>query len=504
VSRLPATLILLGALACTPYSPDEELSSTPEAAEPPAPAPAIPHLEPEPEPELLPPGTPAVPGFALYTHDQTILVPIDGSPRVIGEGLWVQDDRVSPPALTHTLIMSKTRAATMALPRCPCLALEGACEDASIESRLFDPHTGALVSAPEQPCTCMRLEEELAFPPTEIDGEEYEACMTWDDEVLVSMVAGRLLYSGIDHNGACHGGWSVYDAFDTFHALIDDPPAPSSDGMRSVGCADMEYFFEAPSWPIDRSALETKCEDYFESEVFMLRRGELWAVREDASHAHGTHWYLKRAVRPDSCPSINDPCGGPQPFDSKAKLDRKRREFWIMTDGSAALTAERSSYALWRADSEESIEFELPNIDAATDVIGVRIHADIGPLRALMGKHPTLGLERPERAPTTMDANACLAEIGEKPGPEADASKLGRTCFMYIGIEQWTSAETYCQLGLSIAQAPETRGAILFNLGLIAEAEGAREQAGVYYHESLAARPGNRTVERKLERLKLP
>ena len=63
-----------------------------------------------PEPELLPAGTLPVPGFVLYTAEQTIIVPFDSSARTVGEGLWLQDDRVSPPALTHSLIQSEARA----------------------------------------------------------------------------------------------------------------------------------------------------------------------------------------------------------------------------------------------------------------------------------------------------------------------------------------------------------------------------------------------------------
>jgi hypothetical protein len=338
----------------------------------------------------------------------------------------------------------------------------------------------------------------------EVDGEMFEACTGGGDELLASLVAGQLFYLGWDWNGACGGGLSIYDAMESRRPLIGDPPDLASAGMRSVGC-DLELgpAFVAPPWPIDHSVLVRECEDYFESEAFMLRRGELYAVRDDISGTHGTRWYLKRAARPDSCPSVNDPCGDPQPFHGKAKLDRRQREFWIATDGSAALTGEKRAYALWLADADVPIEFELAKVHASTDVIGVRVHTDIGRLRALIDKHPTLAVERPERSPTTMSPDTCLAQVSSAQ-IGTKASELGNTCFMYIGIEQWLEAEEACLQGLSLAEEPGTRGAIFYNLGLIAEAQGAREQAGVYYRESLAVRPGNRTVERKLDKLKLP
>jgi hypothetical protein len=509
--KLVVALLLVGAPSCTPRGASAEQVAKSEVVEPviepvaapaPAPAPTPPPVA-TPKPEPLYAGPP-IPSFVLYTAEQTIIVPIDGSPRTIGEGLWVQDDRLSPPALTHTLIMSEARARTMQLPRCPCLALEGACVDDSLETNAFAADTGTQIGAPEQPCTCMHLDEVLGFAPTEIDGQMYEACMGGDDEMLASMVAGQLFYLGWDWNGACFESLSLYDAMERHHALITDSPDLTSEGMRSVGCdIDMGPAFVARPWPIDRATFDSECGDYFESQAFMLRRGDLWAVRDDISGVHGTRWYLKRAARPDSCPSVNDPCGDPQPFHDKAKLSRRQREFWIATDGSAALTGEKSAYALWSADAELPVEFELQNAHASNDVIGVRVHANVGPLRALIDKHPNRGIERPERAATTMQPAACVAQL-ESVQTSAKASELGNMCFMYIGIEQWSEAEAVCLLGLSVAEEPGTRGAILYNLGLIAEAQGAREQAGLYYRESLVERPGNRTVERKLAKLRLP
>jgi tetratricopeptide (TPR) repeat protein len=102
-----------------------------------------------------------------------------------------------------------------------------------------------------------------------------------------------------------------------------------------------------------------------------------------------------------------------------------------------------------------------------------------------------------------MRPEACVELVGAA-AAGSKPKELGNTCFMYIGIEQWRDAEQACLRGLSVADEPSTRGAILYNLGLIAEAEGAREQAGLYYRESLAVRPRNRAVERRLAKLRLP
>lgn len=46
-----------------------------------------------------------------------------------------------------------------------------------------------------------------------------------------------------------------------------------------------------------------------------------------------------------------------------------------------------------------------------------------------------------------------------------------------------------------------SRGALLYNLGRIAEAQGADHQALAHYRGSLAARPDNATVKRRLAKL---
>ena len=62
----------------------------------------------------------AVPAFVLYTVDVTVVVPTDGSARLRGEGLWVQDDRHVPARVSQTLILDYDRAERMGVPECTC------------------------------------------------------------------------------------------------------------------------------------------------------------------------------------------------------------------------------------------------------------------------------------------------------------------------------------------------------------------------------------------------
>src|SRR5262249_25657335 len=160
--------------------------------------------------------------------------------------------------------------------------------------------------------------------------------------------------------------------------------------------------------------------EVYESEIFMIRRGQIWSVRDSMIHAGGSRSFHQRPARPDDCPTVNDACGDPEPFRTVAELDDLEREHWIATDGSMALTAVKQSYPLWKRDGPTPIEHALAGIDATRDLIGVRAHADVARLRAVIAKHPTLGTSSSRRAPETLETDRChelhQAEEAAKPG----------------------------------------------------------------------------------------
>lgn len=518
--------IVLALGACTPPDSAPTREAPPaQSSTPSSPAPAVAPVVPEPSatptpvatPEPLP-DAPPVPGFVLYTSEQTIILPLDGSPPTLAAGLWVQDDRATPPAFTHALVLTRARADALTLPACPCLALAGGCEADTIQLRRFDPSTGAQLedaSQGHEDCACVRQPDEHAFPPfVGGDGQAFAACKGGGEQAIASLVGGRLYSSGWDWNGACHEGMSVYDAFDVDLALVPDPPPPelTTDGMRAKGCYSMEPASIERPWPVGGGETmdAEECEEG-ESEIFVLRRGQLWGVRDGMGHAGGSRSFLQRPARPDDCPTVNDPCGDPAPFRTLAKLDELEREHWVATDGSMALTAVKHGYSLWKAGATAAIEHELPTVDATRDVLGVRAHADVARLRTLVAKHPALGTSSTRRAPETLETDEChalhdaeraaAARPGDEAAPERSAHALGEDCYARLGVGLWRSAEASCLQGLATATEPGTRGAILYNLGRIAEAQGALPQAMEHYRDSLAARPKNATVEGRLAKL---
>jgi hypothetical protein len=83
-------------------------------------------------------------------------------------------------------------------------------------------------------------------------------------------------------------------------------------------------------------------------------------------------------------------------------------------------------------------------------------------------------------------------------GPEASAlAELGWALF---NLRQLDEAERVTREALDLTRSDRTRGALLYNLGRIAEERGDAAAAKEHYERSLAARD-NRTVKRRLDRL---
>jgi tetratricopeptide (TPR) repeat protein len=75
----------------------------------------------------------------------------------------------------------------------------------------------------------------------------------------------------------------------------------------------------------------------------------------------------------------------------------------------------------------------------------------------------------------------------------------GDRCFLHIKAGRLEAAKACCDRGLGMNPAPAVKGALLYNLGLIAQKSGDTTGASKYYADSLAARPGNATVQAALK-----
>jgi hypothetical protein len=272
-----------------------------------------------------PPASDELPAFVLYTAAQTVLLPFDGRAPTIAAGLWVLDEHTNT-VVDHTKL------------------------------RPID-------DAPADEHTCL--------PTVELQ--------------RVSLVGGRLYELGVEWNGACDG-ISSYDALAIDTPVVSAPAELREVGMAALACGpDVASPVDiTPPWPVKIDEFvcgvgndQEQCEDCRtatpEAELFLLRRGHLWLIRDHVFHAGGTRWLSVRELTPDICPSICDPCGDEASWRARMDLDAVD-EFWL-TD-TAALTGSGEVWAVWQLGEDQPRTLELPGVDATTAVIGVRVHTD--------------------------------------------------------------------------------------------------------------------------------
>lgn len=109
---------------------------------------------------------------------------------------------------------------------------------------------------------------------------------------------------------------------------------------------------------------------------------------------------------------------------------------------------------------------------------------------------------------TPADARDKVPELAREDIGFVDTARgLGwsNRCYNHLQAGRFSNARAACNQGLAAPDlAPDNRGAILFNLGQVAEKTGDHAAARLFYRESLAVRPngaGAATVQRALEAL---
>lgn len=111
---------------------------------------------------------------------------------------------------------------------------------------------------------------------------------------------------------------------------------------------------------------------------------------------------------------------------------------------------------------------------------------------------------RPGLAPTGPADGNSQAALAPEDSTFIDAQggrAWGNRCFAHLAANRLDAAQAACDRGLAQATDQAVRGSLLYNLGRVAEARGERGRARELYRRSLAARPGNRVVQGRLDAL---
>lgn len=332
---------------------------------------AAPLAAPPPPPDARAPTGPA---FVVYTSRDTLVVPIAlGAPSATASGIWVLDDTGPRPTVRVRL--------TDVLAELPDCAIEPA------PARPCGEGPMRFTDGPV--CDCWRVTSDEADDTTiEEEGGLGEDEPCWTSGTSPAALVGGVLYELGTSHSTC-GGMNVYDAIGVAVAMVDAPFDPLS--FRSLlgprGCT-VDVPAGEPAPVSDRDRLECpgpggdaeagdpeRCDDCSrltpETDTWLLSRGRLVRVENNIYHAGGARWVSDVRVGPARCPTAADPCGPSALYPGITDAS----DYWIATDGSAALARDGGRARVLRPGRPQLAAFELP-----AEVIGVRFHRDVGAL----------------------------------------------------------------------------------------------------------------------------
>lgn len=321
--------------------------------------------------------------------------------------------------------------------------------------------------------------EEIAMSP--YDPEEYvEHCSTealLPDLEPTAYVGGVLYANGMSHNGVC-SGLNLYDgASDTvvLRPGSTEPNATFFEGACSEGLMDPHAEIDLDGEP------GVPCDDDDEMLAYAIERGQL--VRTTGSIGTvGEECSCVSALPLSavSCPSLFDPCGDRQGFPGLADASR----WWVSSDGRRALRLDDEELSVWAPGEAEPLRRD----SVGEEILGVEVHA-----RSVL-------LEDPE-VPEVMRAALPPLSVDDR-GFAGSAKDWGNRCFGHLRAGLLDAAEAACFAGLVAGGSDGTRGAITYNLGRIEEARGDQARALTYYERSDRLRPGNATVQERIQALR--
>lgn len=452
----------------------------------------------------------AVAGFVIVGSGETVIAPVDPRIAVVSApGIWVLDDAVPTPVVRFFADLREQ------VPDCVCESEQGACSD-GVE----------IVEAGSGPvCGCMIPPVE-PVEPTYLGDDEDDSDVVCEstDRYPAALVGGVLFFHGERHD-ECEG-MNIYDVFSEDEAMVAAPADLAKHTVAVDGCQpDNSTATPEPPWPLptrgcsaEELAKHEGCEQCWdmqaEADVYLLRLGRLHRVESEMDTAgSGPRRWSSAPVDPAHCPSAADTCGARTHFGDRFDADD---DVWIANDGLHALVLDDAKISIVGNGDP------VPRGEVG-EVLGVRYHADVRPLAAAMTT----------RAPLAREASACKADAECRghsgcgdvrcddgrcvarpaalvgvlaPDDRGFVDKRGGRdwgdrCVKHLRASRLAAAQAACEAGLALAKKPGTRGAILYNLGLVAKQHGDRDTARTRFRESLAVRPGNATVEAALAEL---
>ena len=362
---------------------------------------------------------------------------------------------------------------------CSCVVVPGISTDGTPEPEfdLSDPDTLDEI-------------EMSPYEPEEYEDECGEEAMR-PDVGPYSYVGGVRYDNGMAHSNVCNG-LNLYDGVSEPVELRPGSSEPADFVEGPVACEEGEIDMAPELAPMgDDYEDEEDDEDYDEDDIcdeeyadetlgWSIHRGHLIYGRGHIYPAGGECVCASaQPLKTATCPSEFDPCGTDEGFGGLEEYD----DWWVSSDGAAALVVDEEQLRVLDAEGDET-----RTASAAPDgLLGVEFH----PETALSD-----ALEVPLEIEVVLPSLAAddLAFDGS-------AKQWGNRCFTHLKGERLDAAEAACWAGLAAGGSDRTRGAITYSLGRVEEKRGRLERARGYYQRSLRLRPGNATVEGRLQAL---
>lgn len=469
------------------------------------------------------------PAFVVYTIEpgrptrrSTVIVPFDPSvPVRRSDGIVVLDDAAAPPVLRWLTFADDDPCG------CGC---DASTDDEGTIVELDAATLGLAAGSACDPGACAEVDAERE------EEDDDEALCETTEPTFATMVGGRVFVT-LDTHLDCEGANLYGNELQTLSMTRAEWTVPALP-ERGLTC---EGDHSAAGWPNvrhERAPLPcaaarggfrargrgVDCERCDESRpgllVARITRGMLQtidvAVTGDGT---GTAWIAETPVRASNCPSSADPCGDPAGF-APLGTAAADADFWVATDGSIAIALSKDESGRFRlATYGRGASGPIRAFEAGfepSSVFGVRVHADVDLLarqldRGLPARRNACAGAAPAATPAAARP-ALRCDAGSRPRDGAcvalplaasdvgfvddrGGSGWGNRCVQHLRANELDAAEAACAVGLRAAERDTTRGAILYNLGLIARARGDHGAARGYFDRSLSVRPGNRTVE---------
>lgn len=442
-------------------------------------------------------------GFVVFGSADTYVIPLDAAAELqLYPGLFIGGLTEDADVLVTLTLEDGEASDAIQLPYCIDALEENSCGrvddllDATVEIRKGR-------ATVEVDCDCITVEglsddgheryvealrerlgiedEELEF--VEFGLEEYiDVCYGDERELPRVSISGGVAHGHDMISSIECGGTNVYSLHSQTDVLRDGvtwSPVELGPDFECFGEIDPGDVTD-PDFADEegcRFGEDDCCPEAGEGEARMIVSGVIYDYAGDISPVGEECGCVRRSsVSADRCASPFDPCGSGDAFDGL----KGSTAWWAASNEEAAVAVlESGEWQVFIRGKDDPVRVEDLGVEAS-DVLGVEF------VPAVPSRTPDFPLTAVVNVPSS---------------DESPSKSWGNTCFRLFKEGKLDAAEAACAEGLleNVDTGDDkARGALLYSLGRVEEARGQTGRARLAYARSLALRPGNVAVQKRL------